>query len=311
MTSYRDMLALIGAIVLLAGPARAQQTNTVKATVLVPGTTVERVEGELVIPTSGRISAAVVFIFRGLSEHAFQSAKWRASCERSGCAMLHVRIVGPERDPTPYAQQVVRNAALGGGRGVLALLDTLAAISKHSELRNVPMVFWGHSAAGNFGITFGAANPARTAGFVRHHSSMRDLPVDHDAIREIPALIVAGERDDVAGVEDSEQFWLAGRQRGAPWTFVLEPGIAHRTEPKQFDESLELQIAWVEGMLKHRVTEARVRPIAAGGALVGDHHTASYARSTRTVAVSRSSWIPDEGTAILWQLRARPFTNRR
>jgi hypothetical protein len=310
VTSYRHVLLLICAFAALTPPLAAQQPATFKASVSVPGTTVERVEGEVVLPSSGRVTSVVVFIFRGLSEHAFQSQQWRQSCARVHCALLHARIVGPERDPTPYPQQVVRNASLGGGRGLLALIDTLAIISDHAELRTAPLVFWGHSAAGNFGITFAVDYPQRTAAFIRHHSSMRGLGTDHNALKGIPALIVAGERDDVAGFQDSEQFWLAGRQLGAPWAYVLEEGVAHRTEPKQFDEALELQVAWVEGMLKHRLRGTGLKSISAGMGFIGDHDTAMYGRAASTAATPRSSWLPDEATARQWQVRARPFTNR-
>jgi hypothetical protein len=311
VTRYRDLLTLICAFAALAPPLAAQQATTFKASVSVPGTTVERVEGEMVMPAPGPVTSVVVFIFRGLSEHAFQSPQWRRSCARVNCAMLHARIVGPERDPTPYAQQVVRNAALGGGRGLLALIDTLAIISDHPELRTVPLVFWGHSAAGNFGVTFAAAYPERTTAFVRHHSSMRGITTDHNSLKEIPALIIAGERDDVAGFQDSEQFWLAGRQHSAPWTYVLEAGVAHRTAPKQFDDALELQVAWVEGMLKHRLRQSGLKSISADVGFIGDHNTAGYGPAARGAATSRSSWLPDEATAQQWQTRARPFADRR
>jgi hypothetical protein len=312
----RSFAFAVAALCWLAVPAAGLMAQTgsglFQAAVDVPGTTVERVEGELLLPATGDVDAVIIFISRGLSKDAFESAEWRRSCARVRCGLLHARIVGPERPPVPTAQQVIRNAEVGGARGLVSLLDSLAALSGHEALTRVPLIIWGFSAAGNFGVTFAAAHPGRTAAFVRYHSSLRDLPVDIGRLVGIPALILAGERDDVAGVEDSEQFWLAGRAQGAPWTYVLEPGAEHYAAPEDFNHSVELQIAWVEAVLRQRIGPGgELQGIGPRVGLLGDHATGEYFERSGAEAPRRTSWLPDERTAREWQRRSASRLSRR
>jgi predicted esterase len=234
---------------LVASRAPAQEYEVFEASVTVPGTSVERLHGELILPSGGPPSAVIVFIARGLSHSAFEDVQWRNRCLELRCAMLHAEIVGQQDSSGAPDQQVIRNAALGGDRGLLSLLDSLASTTGRDELRQAPLVLWGFSAAGSFAVTFAMVHSRRTAAVIRYHSHSRGIPVDYDQIQSIPILVVAGERDQVAGVADSEEFWATGRARQAPWSFILEPATEHMPPPNAFQRAVEIQVGWLAGVL--------------------------------------------------------------
>lgn len=235
--------------------ANAQWSKVHEAVVELPGTSIDRIRGELILPGDGPLNAVIVLVARGLSTSAFENRHWRDRCRQLGCAMLHVEISSAQGPSTPFDQQVIRNAAMGGDRGLFSLLESLAVVTGREELRYAPLVFWGFSAAGSFGVTFAVSHPQRTAAVIRYHSNMREILVDFDRIKSIPMLIVAGENDAVAGVADSEAFWTAGRARKAPWSFILDAATKHMPAPDNFQLGLEVQIAWLTGVLGGSVTK--------------------------------------------------------
>ena len=86
--------------------------------------------------------------------------------------------------PLPRADPI-RNAGVGGEAGLLLLLNRLAVESRHDEVRNAPLLFWGHSAAASFGISFAGLHPDRTIGFVRYHGNLRGQPVNIRSVSDI------------------------------------------------------------------------------------------------------------------------------
>ena len=250
----RGSTALIVACVvacLLPRQARGQVPyHEVVDSVQVPGSAVEWVSGAVLLPaTDDRLECGVVLISRGVSAALYESADLRQLVARNRCALAHVRIVGPTRQAAPPVEQIVRNAAIGGGRGVLDLLARVGRTVQRPELDSVPLLVWGFSAAGTFGVTFAESYPDRTLGFIRYHSHARGLSADYARLSEFPALIMAGEDDRVAGVSDSEEFYQAGRDQGADWSFILEPGMPHYPEGEQMEGSIGVMLPWIEKVL--------------------------------------------------------------
>lgn len=265
---------------------------------------------ELFLPRgTDSIHGVLIFINRGLDEYAYDNREWRAMCARASCALL--RLTLPRQDGPP-ASQLVRDARLGGGEALLALLRRLAQESGRTELAEAGLILWGFSAAGNFGPTFAQWQPSRTIGFVRYHSNMRGIATDLPSMANTPALIVAGERDDVAGVEDSERFWTAGREHGAPWAFVVHPGQPHWSVDGLLEAS-PLMRSWIEGLfLQHARTsssgaEITHRPYSEEMGWVGNHATGELIPAHEFRGERRgTSWLPDERSALAWHALRGP-----
>ena len=99
----------------------------------------------------------------------------------------------------------MRNAAAGGADGLVALLNRFAADSGHDELRTVPLLFLGPPRQAALGPRSPCYIQHALIGVVRYKSHSRDLPIDVASLRTIPALLLAGGDDQVAGTEDAQK----------------------------------------------------------------------------------------------------------
>ena len=289
-----------------AAPAVAGPPGVITASVPIPDQDASAAV-ELLLPPGGEaVRGVLVFVNRGLDEYAFDNREWRAMCARAGCAML--RLTLPRQNGAPPAAQLVRNAVAGGGQALLAALDQLARETAHPELAEAGVIVWGFSAAGSFGPTFAQWRPERTLGFVRYHSNMRGVPVHPAGIADVPALLVAGGADSVAGVQDAEQSWRAARAAGAPWAFAVQPGQLHYSVDGLLQAS-PLMRGWVAAVLSMRVpdggstTAATPRPVALEAGWLANAATGEIARYADVGSAERAaaSWLPDEATALDWR----------
>lgn len=257
---------------------------------------------EVYVPTGVRnVRAVVAFVDRGLDQYAYDDRSWRAMCARAQCALLRLGL--PRQGATPPAVQVVRNASLGGGAALLHALELAAAQIGHPEVRDANVLIFGFSAAGNFGPTFAMWRPDRIIGFIRYHSSLRGIPLDTAALARVPALTIVGERDDVAGSEDSRALWEVLRSRGAPWAYV-----SHLDQPHFSVDGLigagVLMREWTEAILASRIPahsttlpQELVLISLSDGWLVDDFTKGVATVGLPRVPRSRISWVPSQAAA--------------
>jgi len=249
---HRLLLPLL-CLMFVARPSSAQESSNAAGasgetviTVPIPGQTATA-EVELFLPPGvPRVSSVLVFVNTVIDELLFDSRWTRTMCVRARCAMLRLSL--PFLPGAPPSAQVLRNAPLGGGQALLTALNELARRTGRPELGDAGVLLWGFSAGGNFGPTFAQWRPDRTLGFVRYYSNLRGIPVDVSRIANIPALIVAGGADSVAGIEDSERAWRAGRAANAPWAFVVHPGQAHGSAQGILGSTV-FMLKWIEAVL--------------------------------------------------------------
>lgn len=237
----------------------------------------------------------------------FGDPAWRRLSQTCECALLYLRLdtIRAIDANTPVANDVLRNAAVGGADALLLLLQRIGEESARRELKDAPMLFWGWSQAASFGTTFAELYPERTVAFIRYHTHLRGLPAEMKVLRNIPALLIAGGKDETAGTEDAETFWKRGRSAGAPWTFAIEPDATHGSSEEIFDQSAhEFLIPWMAAVVRQRVAPGtpRLRPVADDSGWLGNNQTAEIApHATLPGPKVEASWLPDEVTARGWR----------
>ncbi|HXW03594.1 MAG TPA: hypothetical protein VD833_00055 [Vicinamibacterales bacterium] len=264
-------------------------------------------EAKLLLPdTAAPVRGVIAVLGWGAGTWLYDDPAWRQLANDLQCGLLKLILYtkdGPE-DPLslPVAEQPARNAALGGAEALLKVLNEFARQSGRPELQNAKLLFWGHSAAGSFGTTFAAIHPARTVAFVRYHSHLRGLPVELATIARIPALIMAGERDTAAGIEDSETLWKSGRMLAAPWTFAIEPGATHGSS-EELKKANDLALPWIRGVITQRLTTstAALRPIEDASGWLASRTSVMPAGSFHGPK-AEASWLPDEASARGWRV---------
>ena len=261
-----------------------------------------RAQATLFLPQDvGHIRAVVVITEGGgLGHTAFATGFWRSMCERFGCGLVRL-LFDDALEAREPSNDLGRNAATGSGDVLLQLLDSLAITTGHQELADVKLLFWGFSAAGSFGVSFAAERPERTLGFIRYHSHMRELQVDTARLLATPALLVAGERDQTAGVDDAREFWRRGRAQGAPWAFALHPGAPHFSLDGWLRAS-DLIWHWMEALIATRAETGEASPAPPSSPWLADPRSGEVApASTYDGDPLGASWLPDSASAEAWR----------
>jgi len=138
---------------------------------------------------------------------------------------------------------------VGGDDALLLLLQRLGDESGHRELKDAPLLFFGWSATASFGTTFAELHPDRTIGIIRYHSHRRGMTENLSVLKSIPTLIIAGGKDETAGVQDAEALWASGRAVRAPWTFAIEPNATHGDERVLFRTADNLLAPWITAVV--------------------------------------------------------------
>jgi hypothetical protein len=256
------------------------------------------IQASLFAPNTDTLRYLVTVVEGGIVGHAaFVTGVWRAMCQRLQCGLLHLLVDVPTDPPRPQLEDPVRDATRGSGLGLVQILDSLAMRTGRGELRTIKLVPFGFSAAGSFALTFSALYPDRVIGFVRYHSNLRGLTIDTARLATIPGLLIVGELDSTAGVDDTRRLWVTGRQLDAPWTFAIEPGRAHVSLDGWLSAS-DLIWRWIEAVsLSPPRTNANSRRPWMGNTLTG----AIVPITDYTGASAGTSWLPDSATAAAWQ----------
>jgi hypothetical protein len=305
--SYAAAVATTISICLLpVGSADAQIPGSEMAASVNLSTQDAWADGELFIAEGvEHVRCVLVVIDWGLGYYQYIDQELRKALRSVECGLLQLRIRNIRSRPRGReAQLIVRDASEGGANGLVALADAFADGFGRPELSDVPYVFWGHSAAGTFGLTFAGLYPERTLAFVRYNSHLRDLSVDMSIVTGIPGLLIAGAMDEVAGTEDARNLWAAGRAAGAPWALAIQPGSPHGSE-EFLSASNALLIPWLQAVVALRVDPRRsgLRPISKAIGWLAEEGTGRV-RANRDAdsATSQTSWLPDEASAHGWQV---------
>ena len=262
-----------------------------------------KVSGLLFVPASVKQIRAVIVIMQYGETYLlyYHDDVWRRAAEHLNAAIFYTAVSSIDAAPPlpiPIERQPERNAALGGGDGLVSVLKQLARESGHAELDAAP---------GGFGPTFAQQHPERALGIVRYHTHQRTLPVDVELLKNTPMLIMAGGKDETAGFEDAESLWRKGQAVRAPWTFVLEPNVPHGLSDggMQFiTNANQLVIPWITAVVQQRLalTGARLLPMNGTSGWSGDNKTGDISPTESYAgAPADKNWLPDGESARGWR----------
>jgi hypothetical protein len=257
-----------------------------------------KAEGTLFIPLKvSRARIVLVVIDYGLGFQLSVSEPWRKLAETVDGALLGVRFskIGPS---------VQKGLAVtdddGREEALLGLLQRLVQESGHRELTEAPLLFWGHSAAVGPATIFSERLSERTVAFVHYHSGAGVKP--GGMVSKIPALFLAGAKDDIVGSAPAETAFKNGRSIGAPWTLGIEPNATH-DDPKDLERANSLMIPWITAIVRQRLSsDGALRAVTNESAWLGNVQTGEVAsHATFAGSKAEASWLPDEVSARAWQ----------
>jgi len=193
-------------------------------------------------------------------------------------------------------------AGNGSAQGLLRALETFAAWGRREDLKDAPLLLWGHGAGGEYCYGFAAWAPERVIAFAsvrgQHYRS-----VPRSETWGVPAVLVAGEKDSLKRLQGMTNAFFRNRPRGALWCLAIELD-AH----DEVGRSADLVIPFFKSVAARRLpkmnrslTYSDLEGIEESDGWVADIRTKEMASWNEYLGPrERAVWLPDAAFAQAW-----------
>lgn len=190
----------------------------------------------------------------------------------------------------------------GSGKAFLRALGSLARISQHPELTQVPWALWGHSGGGYWCTEMLFEYPERILCVIPRSGGISTM-YWNPAVKSVPVMWMAGEKDIVDGQDYVKALtvksFLGYRRFGAFWGMAIDPKADHGNR-----DGRSFYIRWMDAMLGLRLSTNGNQPMPLDS-LSGwlGHPTTLDIKPFRAVNEGRNQmvWLPNEAVARAWQ----------
>jgi pimeloyl-ACP methyl ester carboxylesterase len=233
--------------------------------------------------------------WNGDGRNAINDAHWQAFAREQHLGLVGVCLQSNEHDEQT---QPYHAAAEGSGDALLKAITRLASDAKRPRLAQAPLLFWGHSAGGQFGYGMACHAPGRVLAFAAIKGGVY-LSKPTAATYGVPGIFIVGEQDYVERAMNITWLFETGRAKGAPWCLAYEAGSAH-----DLGRANELILPFFRGVLALRsaTTTGKLKPIAESTGWTGVRSTMEISPSSQLKATElpRTVWLPDQVAAKAW-----------
>jgi hypothetical protein len=198
-------------------------------------------------------------------------------------------------------------------------IDSLATLTGHPELPDVPIMTFGHSNGTGFAVCWPRDRPGQCIAWVSYHPGFNHYLL-YENTERIPSMVMVGtadgyfnpEYDPTGGRRGSRQdttVYSLRQNHNAPVNIMVEGGVAHH--PKDHEATWGFIFEYLRAAMRIRLAEdGTLKNINIESGWLGSHYEldaggrqmldiASYADYTGDK--SRANWLPDREFAQLWQ----------
>ena len=148
-------------------------------------------------------------------------------------------------------------AAAGSGAALLAAVGQFADQARRPEVATGPLVFWGHSAGGQFNYEFACWRPDRVLAFVVNKGGYYYTHLAPATTRQVPGLFLIGANDAEFRNASIRGIVAVNRAAGADWELVVEPATGH-----EVGQSRELAMKFFAAVIAARDAQGANRHLA-------------------------------------------------
>jgi len=142
-------------------------------------------------------------------------------------------------------------AGAGSGAALLTALQQFADQAQRPEVATAPLLFWGHSAGGQFNYEFACWQPERVLAFVVNKGGYYYTHLAPAATRQVPGIFFIGANDAEFRVASIRGIFAVNQSAGAGWKLVIEPNTGHEE-----GESREQALRFFDGVITARFAQA-------------------------------------------------------
>lgn len=235
----------------------------------------------------------------GASNHGLNHAndlQWQALAQKHQMALLGTELTNFEACSQWF------NTQAGSGNAFLRALQALAEKTGHAELTAVPWALWGHSGGGFWCTGMLFDHPESVLCAIPRSGGYASM-VWNAAVKEIPVMWMAGEKDIVDGQDYVKALTFksfnAYRRLGAYWGVAIDPKADHGNR-----DGRSFYIRWMDEMLSLRLPKEARKPVPLDS-LIGwlGHPTSFEIKPFAAVPEKRNDWVwlPSESAAHHWQ----------
>lgn len=196
-------------------------------------------------------------------------------------------------------QKDYADATGGSGLALLTALDTIAKKHNLNELGELPLLLRGYSAGGVFSYFFSDYKPERVLAFANMRGGSAQITPSSNT--RIPGMFMIGENDHPSRVSQMKQLVLYKRNKGARWSFAIEPGTDHYGKQHNSDELIK---KFFSKVLAERIVDGsnELRTIPENSGWLGNNDTQEVAGfDAYTGEKNDASWLIDESLALAWR----------
>jgi hypothetical protein len=198
--------------------------------------------------------------------------QWLTLAKKWNSAFIAPMLVtGPNGTPDCNNWYIVNN---GSGNCFIAMLDTFARRSGHTEIRTIPWALWGHSGGSIWVTGMTGKYPDRVAVTVAQACATEISNVA--AALKVPILHHNGKLD----ICYNTTYFANGRRLGAYWAHAINPNAPSTGDGHMVHDMRLLAIPWMDICMSMRL------PAQAGSSTLRDMDTSNV-------------WLGDTGTKVI------------
>jgi hypothetical protein len=222
---------------------------------------------------------------------------WQAFAREEQFALVSCYIKG-------RIGRVAYLAKNGTGDALIQGLSHLAARGRRPEVKDAPLLIWGHVVGGQFAHAMACYAPERIIAFAAVKSQQfRAIPKPKTF--QVPAVLVAGSKDSLKRIQGQYNLLYRNRPKGALWCLAIEKG--GYDEPG--NSGPILVAPFFKSILKKRMPkgEGAVSYKSLAALSEKDGHLGHIPTGKTTTyndfseSRARAVWLPDAATAQQWR----------
>jgi hypothetical protein len=272
---------------------------------IAPGRNFDKALFRLWYPDESKFIGGIIVLMPGSNgdgRSSVEDSLWQVIASKHNFALLGCYFTDHQHPFMDIENYV--NVKEGSGQALLDVISVFANKSARPEIEFAPLVFWGHSAGGEFNYEFACWKPERVIAFVVNKGGFYYTAVAPCEARDVPGLFFTGEKDLDARNLIVKGLFSMNRRAGALWAYAEEPAAGHEVGKTMklasvfFDEVIPLRLS---EMLRTGNQKTKLSSLSPVTGYIGDFKMKTLFSYADGVKLNYpASWLVSQKFAGCW-----------